>query len=86
MLSNYSYLFAAAMPVAGNPIGLDAEEISRVPIYTVMGTADKIMKISNVETFLAEMDNYKAEYKFDIEDGWTHEDKSFFVAITKKGL
>ena len=74
MLSNHSYLFAAAMPVAGNPIGLDAEEISRVPIYTVMGTADKIMKISNVETFLAEMDNYKAEYKFDIEDGWTHED------------
>ena len=74
MLSNHSYLFASAMPVAGNPIGLDAEEISRVPIYTVMGTADKIMKISNVETFLAEMDNYKAEYKFDIEDGWTHED------------
>ncbi len=74
MLSNHSDLFAAAMPVAGNPTGLDAEEISRVPIYTVMGTADKIMKISNVETFLAEMDNYKAEYKFDIEDGWTHED------------
>ncbi len=74
MLSNHSYLFASAMPVAGNPIGLDAVEISRVPIYTVMGTADKIMKISNVETFLAEMDNYKAEYKFDIEDGWTHED------------
>ena len=74
MLSNHSDLFAAAMPVAGNPTGLDAEAISRVPIYTVMGTADKIMKISNVETFLAEMDEYDAEYKFDIEDGWTHED------------
>ena len=74
MLSNHSDLFAAAMPVAGNPTGLDAEAISLVPIYTVMGTADKIMKISNVETFLAEMDEYDAEYKFDIEDGWTHED------------
>ena len=74
MLSNHSDLFAAAMPVAGNPTGLDAEAISQVPIYTVMGTMDKIMKISNVEMFLNEMDNYKAEYKFDIEDGWTHED------------
>lgn len=74
MLSNHSDLFAAAMPVAGNPTGLDAEAISQVPIYTVMGTMDRIMKISNVEMFLNEMDNYKAEYKFDIEDGWTHED------------
>lgn len=74
MLSNHSDMFAAAMPVAGNPSGLDAEAISGVPVYTVMGTADKIMKIQNVETFLAEMDNYGAEYKFDIEDGWTHED------------
>lgn len=74
MLSNHSDLFAAAMPVAGNPSGLNAENLSQVPVYTVMGTADRIMKISNVETFLAEMDNYKAEYMFDIEDGWTHED------------
>lgn len=58
----------------GNPTGLNAEAVSQVPIYTVMGTADKIMKISNVEVFLTEMDECKAEYKFDIEDGWTHED------------
>ncbi len=32
------------------------------------------MKISNVEAFLAEMDNYNAEYELDIEEGWTHED------------
>ena len=74
MLSNHPDLFAAAMPVAGNPAGLNAEAVSQVPIYTVMGTADKIMKISNVEAFLTEMDECKAEYKFDIEDGWTHED------------
>lgn len=73
MLSNYSDLFAAAMPVAGNPTGLNAEAVAKVPVYTVMGTADVIMKISNVETFLAKMDDYDAEYQFDIENGWTHQ-------------
>ena len=62
------------MPVAGNPTGLDAEKVAQTPLYTVMGTADVIMKIPNVKTFLAEMDEWNAEYQFDIEDGWTHED------------
>lgn len=74
MLSNHSNFFAAAMPVAGNPTGLNAETVSKTPLLTVMGTADNIMKISNVTAFLAEMDKYKAEYKLNIEDGWTHED------------
>lgn len=74
MLSNHPELFAAAMPVAGNPAGMDAEAVAKTPVLTVMGTADRIMKISNVETFLDEMDNYRAEYELDIEEGWTHED------------
>ncbi len=74
MIANYPGFFAAAMPVAGNPTGLDAEKVAQTPLYTVMGTADVIMKIPNVETFLAEMDEWNAEYQFDIEDGWTHED------------
>lgn len=74
MLSTHSDMFAAAMPVAGNPTGLNAEAVARTPVFTVMGTADKIMKISNVETFLSEMDMYQAEYQINIEDGWTHED------------
>ena len=74
MLSNHPELFAAAMPVAGNPAGLNAEAVSKTPLYTVMGTADKLMKISNVEDFLKDMNSFEAEYKFDIEDGWTHED------------
>lgn len=74
MLSNHSNFFAAAMPVAGNPTGLNAETVSKTPLLTVMGTADNIMKISNVTAFLAEMDKYKAEYKLNIEEGWTHED------------
>ncbi len=74
MLSNHPDFFAAAMPVAGNPTGLDASAVSTTPLFTVMGTADRIMKISNVEPFLEKMDSCGAEYKFDIEDGWTHED------------
>lgn len=74
MISNHPDLFAAAMPVAGNPTGLDAEAVSKTPLITVMGTADNIMKISNVETFLTEADSYNAEYKLNIEDGWTHDD------------
>ncbi len=73
MLSNHPDLFAAAMPVAGNPTGLNAENVAKTPLFTVMGTADRIMKISNVETFLTDMDKYDAEYKFNIEEGWTHE-------------
>ncbi len=73
MLSSYPNLFAAAMPVAGNPSGLNAEAVAQTPVFTVMGTADRIMKISNVEAFLEEMDHYEAEYKFNIEEGWSHE-------------
>lgn len=74
MLSNHPDFFAAAMPVAGNPTGLNAETVSKTPLFTVMGTADNLMKISNVTTFLQEMDGYNAEYKLNIEEGWTHED------------
>ena len=74
MLSNHPDFFAAAMPVAGNPTGLNPEAVSQTPLYTVMGTADRLMKLSNVETFLRDMDGYDAEYEFDIEPGWTHED------------
>ena len=31
------------------------------------------MKISNVESFLKDMDNYNAEYKSNIEEGLAHE-------------
>lgn len=74
MLANYPDFFAAAMPVAGNPSGLDAQKVSQTPLYTVMGTADAIMKVSNVETFLSEANLYNALYGFDVEQGWTHED------------
>ena len=74
MLSAYPGMFAAAMPVAGNPTGLAAECISKTPLYTVMGTADRIMKIEPVQDILSEMDAFGASYQLDIEQDWTHED------------
>ena len=74
MISAHPGLFAAAMPVAGNPTGLDAAAVAQTPLYTVMGTADNIMKIPAVQDFLQLMDAYDADYRFDTEDGWTHED------------
>ncbi len=74
MISNYPDVFAAAMPTAGNPDGLDAQNVSQTPVYTVMGTADKIMSIPTVQSFLEKMDDYDAEYVLDCEEGWTHED------------
>ncbi len=73
MIANYPGLFAAAMPVAGNPKGLDAQKAALTPVYTVMGTADKIMSIPTVESFTQEMDTFGAEYRFDTEEGWSHE-------------
>lgn len=74
MLSTYPDFFAAAMPVASDPTYFDAKNVSHTPLYTVMGTDDTIMDIDKVESFLTEMDTYDADYRFDIEEGWTHED------------
>ena len=41
--------------------------------YTVMGTADAIMSIPAVEAFLAQLDSLGATYRYDVEQGWTHE-------------
>ncbi len=73
MIANYPDVFAAAMPVAGNPTGLDAMKTSKTPLYTVMGTSDRIMSVSAVQDFLKKMDSFEAVYKIDVENGWSHE-------------
>lgn len=74
MIATYPEMFAAAMPVAGNPTGLNAENVAKVPLFTVMGTADRIMSIPAVEAFLKLMDTYNPDYRFETEQGWSHED------------
>lgn len=73
LLSAYPQLFTAAMPVAGNPSSATAENVAQTPVYSVMGTADKIMSVDNVSTFIAELQQLGCDAQLDIVDGWTHE-------------
>lgn len=73
MLSAYPGLFAAAMPVAGNPSKCDADNVSLTPVYTVMGTADRIMNVDTTSDFINQLDARNGITRFDIEEGWTHE-------------
>ena len=73
ILSAYPRLFAAGMACAGNPSRASADSIALTPVYTVMGTADNIMSIPTVETFLEQLDSLGATYRYDIEQGWSHQ-------------
>lgn len=74
MLSAYPRLFTAAMPVAGNPSKCDASNVATTPIYTVMGTSDRIMSVETASGFIDELNARGAITRFDIEEGWTHEE------------
>lgn len=73
MLSAYPGLFAAAMPVAGNPFKSIAKNVTQTPVFTVMGTADRIMNVETASDFINELNSLGGTTKFDIEEGWTHE-------------
>lgn len=73
MLSAYPRLFTAAMPVAGNPSKCDAANVATTPVYTVMGTSDRIMSVETASDFISELNSIGAITRFDIEEGWTHE-------------
>lgn len=73
MLSAYPRLFTAAMPVAGNPSKCDASNVATTPIYTVMGTSDRIMSVETASDFVDELNARGGITRFDIEEGWTHE-------------
>lgn len=70
----YPGFFAAVMPVAGNPSKCTATNFSATPVYTVMGTADRLMSVETAQTFIAAIDAAGGKTKFDTEEGWSHED------------
>lgn len=72
-LSRFPDFYAAAMPVAGNPTGLDAANVATTPVRTVMGTADVIMSIDNVTAFKADVVAAGGTLILDIEQGWSHQ-------------
>lgn len=73
MVSAYPGLFAAAMPVAGNPSKSIAGNVSQTPVFTVMGTADTIMNVETTSDFIDKLNSLGGITKLDIEEGWTHE-------------
>lgn len=73
MVSAYPDLFAAAMPVAGNPSKCIAGNVSQTPVFTVMGTADTIMNVETASDFIDKLNSLGGITKLDIEEGWTHE-------------
>lgn len=72
MTSAYPHLFAAVMPVAGNPETADADLVAITPVYTVMGTDDNLMTIPRVSTFMEQLKIRGGEALLDIEEGWSH--------------
>lgn len=73
LINAYPTFFAAAMPCAGNPSKCIAEKVSKTPVYAVMGTADNIMSVETVQTFIAELNKLGGKTKLDVVSGWTHE-------------
>ena len=71
-LSYYPNFYAAAMPVAGNPTGLDATAVATTPVLTVMGTADNMMSIPTVEQFQSEVLTAGGTLILETEQGWSH--------------
>lgn len=74
MLSMYPDMFAAAMPVAGNPSQCVAENVAHTPVFTVMGTADVIMSVETAADFIAKLNALGDETQMETEEGWSHED------------
>ena len=71
-LSNFPNFYAAAMPVAGNPTGMNANNVATTPVLTVMGTADNMMSIPAVEEFRNSVMAAGGYVRLDIEEGWSH--------------
>lgn len=72
MLATYPDLFAAAMPVAGNPTKV-GEYASKTPVFTVMGTEDDLMDMNTARSFVENLQEQNVDARIDIEEGWTHE-------------
>ena len=76
MLSSYPDYFAAAMPCAANPKGMNAETVATTPVYNVMGLADKIMD-SGVRTiaedFISQLQQLGDDAVYEAVPDWTHE-------------
>ena len=71
-LSNYPDFYAAAMPIAGDPTGYNAANVATTPVRTVMGSADVVMPLANVQSFLPDVTAAGGTILLDILDNADH--------------
>ena len=71
-LSNYPDFYAAAMPIAGDPTGYNAANVATTPVRTIMGSADVVMPLTNVQTFQPAVIAAGGTLLLDILDGADH--------------
>lgn len=72
MASAYPELFAAVMPVAGNPETADCDRVANTPVYTVMGSDDKLMTVPRVNDFVERLKEKGGTVVMEVEEGWGH--------------
>lgn len=72
MLNACPALFAAAMPVAGQPLTADAARVAKTPVFAVMGDDDDLMPVRPVNDFVERLQEDGAEAVLDIIPDWTH--------------
>lgn len=72
MSAAYPGLFAAVMPVAGNPSNIDIESISYTPVYAVMGLQDDLIPMQPSISVITTMKDTGSEALIDIETDFSH--------------
>lgn len=72
MAAEYSDLFAAVMPVAGNPTGVKVQNVYETPIYTVMGLKDNLIPVEPASELINHLKEMECDAVIDIEKSWTH--------------
>ena len=72
MTAEYPELFAAVMPVAGNPTGIKVQNVCKTPIFAVMGLNDNLIPIEPASELINHLKNMDCDVMIDIEQTWTH--------------
>ncbi len=72
MASSYPDLFAAIMPVAGMPEGVDSKRVAKTPVCAIMGAKDNLMPVSRVDDFVKELKDKGGKVLFCVEEDWGH--------------
>ena len=72
MVSDYPDTFAAAMAVASYPRNVYPKNIAQTPLCCVVGTKDKIAKVSSVKPTIKEIHKYGGTTNLIIEKGSDH--------------